>query len=114
MRKEFTDEDRRLTTDDTDMRYWPEETQHQAVRKMIPMLGYLARGYDEVAVVDGAIGTEMVTLPGVLTPSEWDPQRSVLVLALVWFCLGRLLSSCGYYHDGFCFDRYHGREQHCQ
>lgn len=89
MRKEFTDEDRRLTTDDTDMRYWPEETQHQAVRKMIPMLGYLARGYDEVAVVDGAIGTEMVTLPGVLTPSEWDPKRSVFGARLSGLCLAR-------------------------
>lgn len=78
MRTEFTDEERALQTDQHDLRYWPEKTQHNAVRKMIPLLGYLARGYDEVAGVDGAIGTEMVELPGVLTPEEWDPKRLVL------------------------------------
>lgn len=75
MRREFTDEERATHTDQTDLRYWPEETQHQYVRKLIPQLGHLARGFDEVAVVEGAIGTEMVTLPGVLSPLEWDPQR---------------------------------------
>lgn len=95
MRKEFTDEDRALTTDQTDLRYWPEETQHQAVRKLIPKLGYLARGFDDVAVVDGPIGTEMVTLPGVLTPLEWDPKRLVLLLFLsLSVCWGRRLSVC--------------------
>ncbi|CAM9248048.1 unnamed protein product [Ectocarpus fasciculatus] len=75
MKTEFTDEDRRLATDQTDLRYWPNETQAHVVRRMIPQLGYLARGYDEPATLDGPIGTNMVTLPGVLTPLQWDPKR---------------------------------------
>ncbi|CAM9763675.1 unnamed protein product [Pylaiella littoralis] len=75
MKTEFTDEDRRLATDQTDLRYWPHETQAHVVRKLIPQLGYLGRGFDEPATLDGPIGTNMVTLPGVLTPLQWDPKR---------------------------------------
>jgi len=78
MKTEFTDEDRRLATDQTDLRYWPHDTHAHNVRKLIPQLGYLARGYDEPATLDGPIGTNMVTLPGVLTPLQWDPKRWVV------------------------------------
>lgn len=77
MKTEFTDEDRRLATDQTDLRYWPHETHAHTVRRMIPKLGYLGRGFDEPATLDGPIGTNMVTLPGVLTPLQWDPKRLV-------------------------------------
>lgn len=83
MKTEFTDEDRRLATDQTDLRYWPHDTHAHNVRRMIPQLGYLARGFDEPATLDGPIGTNMVSLPGVLTPLQWDPKRSVWVLV---FC----------------------------
>eukprot|EP00752_Nemacystus_decipiens_P003968 g3634.t1 len=76
MKTEFTDEDRRLATDQTDLRYWPHETHAHTVRRMIPQLGYLARGFDEPATLDGPIGTSMVSLPGVLTPLQWDPKRN--------------------------------------
>lgn len=72
MREEFTDEERAAMKDETDLRYWPEETQHAAARKMIPLLGHLARGSQEVAQVDGPVGTEMATLPGVVKLDEWD------------------------------------------
>ena len=78
MKQEFTDEERAAFSNDADLRYWPKETQHPAVRKMIPLLGHLARGSQEVAQLDGPVGTEMVTLPGVLQPGEWEITRCEL------------------------------------
>lgn len=94
MKTEFTDEDRRLATDQTDLRYWPHDTHAHNVRKLIPQLGYLARGYDEPATLDGPIGTNMVTLPGVLTPMQWDPKRWVVgFLFCFCFLVGCLLGN---------------------
>lgn len=66
----------------TDLRYWPTENHHIEARKQIALLGHLARGYEEVAVVDGPVGTNMVTLPGLIKPSEWDPKRCVCLHSL--------------------------------
>lgn len=46
---------------------------------MIPKLGRLARGFQEVAHVEGPIGTVLVDLPGILGPEEWDPKRYRIV-----------------------------------
>lgn len=59
----------------TDLRYWPEHTQHIVASEQIVQLGHLAQGFPDVAVVDGPLGTNMVALPGRISPTEFDPKR---------------------------------------